>query len=64
MEPRKIECELILAEIAEGKTPCAKHRYRCEDETKKDLKIVLSEGVDWIDLFEDTFQWNVFGNGK
>jgi hypothetical protein len=64
MEPKKIECEFILARRAEEKEPNAKHWCTgCEYDIKLDLKVAVREGVDWIDLFEDTFQWKFFGNG-
>jgi hypothetical protein len=44
----------ILVGKAEGKRPLRRHRCRWDDNTKMDLGEIGWEGVDWINLPQDT----------
>jgi hypothetical protein len=37
----------------EGQRPLGRHRHRLEDNITMDLKEIVWEGMDWIDLTED-----------
>jgi len=41
----------------EGKRPLGRTRLRWEDNIKMDLQEVECEGMDWIELGEDTDRW-------
>ena len=41
----------------EGKRPLGRPRHRWEDNIKMDLQEVECEGMDWIDLAQDTDSW-------
>jgi hypothetical protein len=46
----------------EGKRPLGKPRRRWEDNIKMNLREVGWEGMDWIDLTQDTDQWRALVN--
>jgi hypothetical protein len=39
--------------MPEEKKPLGKHRHRCEDNIKMDLREIGRDGVDWIHLTQD-----------
>jgi hypothetical protein len=41
----------------EGKRPLGRPRHRWEDNIKMDLQEVGTEGIDWIDVAQDTDRW-------
>jgi hypothetical protein len=41
----------------EGKIPLGRHKNRWDDNTKMDLKVGGSEGLDWIYLGRDIDKW-------
>jgi hypothetical protein len=43
----------MLVGKPEGKRPLRKRRHRWDDNTKMDLKEIIWEGVDWIQLAQD-----------
>jgi hypothetical protein len=45
-----------LVRIPEGKKPLGRPRYRWED-IRMDLREIGLEGVDWIHLAQDKYQW-------
>jgi hypothetical protein len=47
----------VLEEKHEKKRPLGRPRSRWEDNIKTDLYEVGWEGMDWIDLAEDTYRW-------
>jgi len=46
----------------EGKRPLGRPRHRWEDNIKMDLQEVGTEGMDWIDVAQDTDRWWVLVN--
>jgi len=42
---------------SEGKRPLGRPRHRWEDNFKMDLQEVGYEGMDWIELAQDTDRW-------
>jgi hypothetical protein len=44
---------VILVEKSEGKKPIGRSRGRCEDSSKKDVREIGWDGMDWTDLAED-----------
>jgi hypothetical protein len=41
----------------EGKRPLGRHRRRCDDNIKTDLRVVEWDGMDWSVLAEDRDLW-------
>jgi hypothetical protein len=41
----------------EGKRPLGRPRRRCVDNIKMDLREIGWDGVDWINLAQDSDQW-------
>jgi hypothetical protein len=52
----------ILVGRPEGKRPWGRPRRRWEDNIKLDLREIEIDGVNWIQLAEDRFQWRAFVN--
>jgi hypothetical protein len=54
----------ILVGNPEGKRPLGRHRRRCEDNIKMDLREMRIGwgGMDWIDRAQDRDQWRALGN--
>ena len=52
----------VFVGTLEGKKPLGKPRRRWEDNAKMDLKEVGYEGMDWIELAEDTDSWRALVN--
>jgi hypothetical protein len=52
----------ILIGKPEGKRPLGRSRHRWEDNIKMDLKEILWEVVDWINLAKDRENWWAFVN--
>jgi hypothetical protein len=52
----------ILVGKPEGKRPLGRHRRRCEDNIKMDLRERGWGGIDWIDLAQDMDQWRSLVN--
>jgi hypothetical protein len=46
----------------EGKRPVGRPRCRWEDNIKLDLREVGIDGMNWIQLSQDRFQWKAFVN--
>jgi hypothetical protein len=51
------EVQQVLVGKPEGKKPLGRLRYRLEDNIKMDLKEVVWEGMDWIDLAQNRDRW-------
>ena len=47
----------VLVWIPEGKRSIERLRRRWEDNIRMDIKNVVSESVDWIDLVQDRDKW-------
>jgi len=47
----------ILVRKLKGKRLFGRHRCRCEDDIKRDLKTIVCEGVDWIHLTHGRVLW-------
>jgi hypothetical protein len=52
----------ILMGNLEGKRPLGRPRRRWVDNTKMDLREIRWDGMDWIDLAQDSDQWRVLVN--
>jgi hypothetical protein len=52
----------ILVGNPEGKRPLGRPRRRWVDNNKMDLGDIGWDGMDWIDLAQDTDQWRPFVN--
>jgi hypothetical protein len=46
----------------EGKRPLGRPRHRWVDNIKVDLREMGGDGIDWIDLVQDTNQWRALVN--
>jgi hypothetical protein len=46
----------------EGKRPLEPPRSRCEVNVRMDLREIGSDGMDWIDMTEDSDQWRALVN--
>jgi hypothetical protein len=51
----------VLEEKPEGKRPHGRPSRRWEGNIKIDLKEIVCEGVDWIDVAQDTCKWPALG---
>jgi hypothetical protein len=47
----------ILVEKPQGKRSLGRPRRRCVDNSKIDLREIGLDGMDWIDLAQDRYQW-------
>jgi hypothetical protein len=47
----------ILLGKPEGKRSLGRHRHRCEDNIRIDLREIVWENVDWMHLAQDREQW-------
>jgi hypothetical protein len=47
----------ILVGKPEGKMPLGRRRLRWEDNIRIDLRDIMWEAVDWMDLVQDGDQW-------
>jgi hypothetical protein len=52
----------ILVRRPEGKRPLGRPRRRWEDNIKMDLRKIGIEGVNWIQLAQDSVEWRAFVN--
>jgi hypothetical protein len=52
----------ILVEKPEGKRPLGRPRRRWVNNIKMDLREIGKNGMDWIDLAQDTDQWRALVN--
>jgi hypothetical protein len=52
----------ILAGKPEWKRPLRRYRYRWEDNTGMDLRQIRWEGVNWMDLAQDSDPWQALVN--
>jgi hypothetical protein len=46
-----------LGKKAEGNRPVGRHSHRWEDNTEMDLKEVRWEGVNWINMTQNSDKW-------
>jgi hypothetical protein len=46
----------------EGKRPLGRHRHRWEDNIKMDIPGLGGEGMEWIELAQDTDKWQALAN--
>jgi hypothetical protein len=46
----------------EGRRPLGRPRRRWVDNIKIDLREIVWDGVDWVDLTQDRDQWRTFVN--
>jgi len=51
-----------LVRKSEGKRPLGRHRRIWKDNIKMDLQEVHYEGMDWIELAQDTERWRALVN--
>jgi hypothetical protein len=47
----------ILVGKSDGKRPLGRPRRRWVDNIKMDLRLIVWDGMDWIDLAQDRDQW-------
>jgi hypothetical protein len=52
----------ILVGKSEGNRPLGRPRRRCVDNIKMDLRELGWDGVDWIDMAQDSDQWRALMN--
>jgi hypothetical protein len=52
----------ILVVKPEGKRPLGRPRRRWVDNIKTDLREIGRDGVDWMDMAQDTDQWRALVN--
>jgi hypothetical protein len=52
----------ILVGTPEGKRPLGRPRRRWVNNIKMDLRKIVSDGMDWIDLAQDRDQWRALVN--
>jgi hypothetical protein len=52
----------ILVEKSEGKRPLGRPRRKWVDNIKMDLREIVWNGMDWIDLAQDRVQWRALVN--
>jgi hypothetical protein len=52
----------ILVGKIEGKRPPGRPRLRWVDNLKMDLREIVWDGVDWMDMAQDRDQWRAFVN--
>jgi hypothetical protein len=52
----------ILVGKPEGKRPLERPRRRCVDNIKINLREIGLDGMDWIDLSQDRYQWRALVN--
>jgi hypothetical protein len=53
---------MILVGVPEGKNPLGRPRRRWADDIKMDLTEIGWDGMDWIDLAKDRYQWRALLN--
>jgi hypothetical protein len=58
----KMNAYRILVGKPEGKRPLERPRRRWVDNIKMDLREIGWEGMDWIDLAQDSDQWRALVN--
>jgi hypothetical protein len=46
----------------EGKRPLGRPRRRWVDNIKMDIRVIRWDGMDWIDVAQDTDQWRALVN--
>jgi hypothetical protein len=52
----------VLVGRPEGERPLGRPRRRWEDNIKLDLKEIVIDGANWIQLAQDRVQWRAFVN--
>jgi hypothetical protein len=52
----------VLVGRPEGKRPLGRPRHRWEDNIKLDLREIVIDGENWIQLAQDWVQWRTFVN--
>jgi hypothetical protein len=52
----------LWAENPEGKGPLERPRRRWKDNIKLDLREIVIDGANWIQLAQDRVQWRTFVN--
>jgi hypothetical protein len=52
----------ILVGKPEGKRPLGRARHRLVDNIKMDLREIVWDDMDWIDLAQDSNQWRALMN--
>jgi hypothetical protein len=52
----KMNAYRILVGKPEGKRPLGRRRCRCKNNIKTDLREIVWDGMDWIDLSQDGHQ--------
>jgi hypothetical protein len=52
----------ILEKKPEGKRPLGRPRRRWVDNNKMDLREIGCDGINWIDMAEDSDQWRALVN--
>jgi hypothetical protein len=58
----KMNAYTILVGNPEGKRPLGRPRHRLVDNIKMDLREIGWDGMDWIDLAQDTDKWRSLVN--
>jgi hypothetical protein len=52
----------ILVGMPEGKRPLGRPRRRWVNNFKMDLREIVQDGIDWIDLAQNSDQWRALMN--
>jgi hypothetical protein len=52
----------VLVGRPEGKRPLGRHKRRWEDNIEMDLREIVIEGSNWIQLAQERFQWRACVN--
>jgi hypothetical protein len=63
METKMNACRILVGK-PEGKRPLGRSRRRWVNNIKMDLREIGWDGMDWIDLAQDTYQWRAFVNTR
>jgi hypothetical protein len=61
MGEKRNACRILVGK-PEGKRPLGRHRRRCKDNIRMDLREIGWGGMDWIDLTLDRDQWRALVN--
>jgi hypothetical protein len=61
MGEKRNACRILVGK-PEGKRPLGRPRRKWMDNSKMDLREIGWDGVDWIDMAQDRYQWRALVN--